>query len=502
MAFSSEIVAKLGLNTSGFTSGLANASSSLQNWSGGMQKEVGALTRSVGTLRNLFMVGGLLGAARAFFGEAIDLARNYKGALDENIEATKRFDVKMQELGSTFAKAGVWLVGTVEKGAIGLASLVYGADAAADAFDRMNKAAAAALDDERAKKLAEAQERLGKVTRDIQFSETDNWGKLVILINEVNDLKDQQRKLDKGSAEWLDAQTKIEQNLAAQRKVNAEIRKQQIEDSRNAEAKAADETKAAEEARLLRLQQLREAREALVAAAEREAAIAAKVEAIRTSKGKGPAGVDADRLDFDVRTYKQDVYGTDAAGKTIVVHRAGEPMLDANGNPIIDSIRAKAGGIGPGASFDRGAMFLMGGETTFKNPAQQVIYEQQLRANTLEKIDRLIADLEGKIYEQTQRMAFGGQTRNYMIDVWRQDVDALRNRRSNVDRYLFDPTYADRLGRSIPGEQIAVAGGALEDYAKKTADDIAAVRRLFETGMARTASIVVNADAIRGNPRG
>lgn len=484
MSFGAEIIARLGLNTTSFSNGLKQAGSNLQSWASDSSGEIRKVSAGVEGLKKLFVVGGLLTAARTFFQGAIEHARAYRGETDEGINATRRFADKLDELSVIGAKAGIAIVGWVEKAAVGLASIVYGTDAAADAFNKMNAAAESAMNDERAAKLAAAQERLAKATTDIAYAEQDNYGKLAILINQVNDLKDKQRSYDKDSAEYVDLQVKVEQNLAQQRKVNAQIRQQDIEAARVAEERTAGEIAAAEEARLARLDALRIKREALVQAAAEEAALAGKMDAIRNApSGGGPNDVPASELDFE---WKRDAQGN--------------LVLDKNKNPIPDpdTIRPKRGGIGPGAKFDRGMMFAMGGEKTFQNPADQFIYEQTRRRDELDRIDRQIAALEEQIQAGYTRMAFGGLTRNYVLDDLRQAQYALQNRRSNIDGYLFDPKYSDALGRSVPGEQIAVRLGSLEDIEKETRDEIRGLRRLFEQGGAR----VRNTDETPRNPRG
>lgn len=272
MAFSAEIMARLGLDTTKFQNSLANADTSVRKWSAGTTGSVGDVSRSVEGLRKLFMAGGILTAARAFFQGAIEHAREYRGEVDSSIEATKRFGDTLDKLKVTGAQWGVSIIGAVEKAGFGLASLIYGTEAAADAYNKMDEAARQALDAERVKKLTDAKTALAKVNRDIAFSEADGMGKISILTREQVDLRTQLREVGEQTVEGQKLLGELAQSEAAIRKLSADILK---DEARSAEAKADAEQRANVE-----LEKQKAARDALVVKIKAEAAaVEAKVAA-------------------------------------------------------------------------------------------------------------------------------------------------------------------------------------------------------------------------------
>lgn len=442
MSISSQIMAKLGLDSSKFSQGLNEAATRIKAWSASSQNEAKGIAQSFEGLRKVFIAGGIITGVKAFFDTAISYSREYAGATDEAVNATRRLGDTLDGIKLTGAKAGVAIVGWIESASIGLASLVYGAEAAADALDAMNAATAGAASEEAIQKRAAAENALAKTRRDIAMSEADAYGRLAILINESLDLKQQQRALEEGSAEWLTLQASLEKNLAEQRKADAAARKGDADAIRQKEEATLASIAEAEKARATRMDELLKKREALVAAAAAEAEQEKRIASIRA------AGTAAG-LDF---------------------------TMGADGNPT--DIRAARGGVG-GGSFDRGAMFLLGGERTFNDPAAQLAYEKRYKEQTLEKLNAEIAQLEREYQDTKRRAAYGGQTRAYMAPLQLERLTALRNRRANVDRYLFDPNYQDGAGRSIPGQQIEVMGGKFEDYAKATAKSLDDIRRIL-----------------------
>ncbi|MBX3736028.1 MAG: hypothetical protein KF715_05010 [Candidatus Didemnitutus sp.] len=219
-----EVRGKLGLDTNDWASSLGRASVRLDNFSERAVESSRTIKRGFDGLKNIFLAGGLLTAAKEFFQSAIDYSQKYEGAVSQDIAATRRFGDALDAIKITGAKAGVAVVGWVEQAAIGLASLVYGTEAAVDAYDTMQKEAAKAADEEKARKIAAAQDALGKGRQDIALAEAPGpWERLVILINAAVDLRERQRGLEQGSADALALQLDIEKNLAAQRKITADL---------------------------------------------------------------------------------------------------------------------------------------------------------------------------------------------------------------------------------------------------------------------------------------
>lgn len=461
MSFSSEIRAKISLDTGGFASGLVTAGARLNEFVGRAQREAKSLAGSWEGLRKVFLAGGLLTAVKGFFDTAIEYARKYEGAADESVQATVRLGNTFDEIKETGARAGVAIVGWIEKASLGLAGLVYGADAAADAFDSMNAAASGGADEKAVKARLAAEAELAKVRRDVAMSEGDANQKLVILLNEQLDLRSKLRGLQEGSVEWLQTTAALEKKSAEVRKADAESLADADRRRRDMEKKSLEEIAAAEETRSKRLEELAAKREKLVVLAQAEAAVEAEMGRITAARASGASGVNASDLDFDFQRDSQ-----------------GNLVLDAKGRPQPTNIRSKRGGVG-GGSFDRGAMLLLGGERTFNDPAAQLAYEKTYKSQTLDKINAEIAQLEREYQDTQRRAAFGGQTRTYMAPLLLDRITALRSRRANVDGYLFDPNYADGAGRSIPGQQIEAMGGAFENYAKSTAKSLDDIRRIL-----------------------
>lgn len=294
MAFSAEIKARLGLDVSKFQSALANADTSLRAWSAKTTGGVGDVSRSVEGLRKLFMAGGVLTAARAFFQGAIEHARQYQGEVDSSIEATKRFGDTLDKLKVTGAQWGVAVIGAVEKAGFGLASLIYGTDAAAEAYTRMDEEARKALDAERAKKMADAQAGLAKVTREIAFKEADAVGKILILTRSQVELKTKLREVGEETVEGQKLLGELAQSEHQIRQLSAELAK--------ADAATAKEKADAEAATNKELEAQKQLRDELVAKIKAEKAeIDRKVAAETAAVVKG-ANAAAQAQGFDKLT--------------------------------------------------------------------------------------------------------------------------------------------------------------------------------------------------------
>lgn len=246
MALSSKIIAKLGLDTAEFSAGLNRVNNSITQFAGQTSAGIRGVTRVVGDLRRLFLAGGLFTAAKSFFDSAIEYSRNYKGAMDENVNATLRFSESLDKWQQAKARFGSAVIGAIEKGTIGLASLIYGVEAGTAAWDEMNAATQRALDDKRVKDYAAALQGLAKINRDIAFQEADAWQKVTMLINEQADLKQRIRDVGAETVEGAQLLGQLAKSEAESRKIIDGLMKE--------EAKAVAEKAAAEKAAVAELE--------------------------------------------------------------------------------------------------------------------------------------------------------------------------------------------------------------------------------------------------------
>ncbi|MFZ5495274.1 MAG: hypothetical protein ACOZE5_08045 [Verrucomicrobiota bacterium] len=268
MALVGDILARIGGDNSDLRSVLADSENrvskafrAMAGSAGESAMQMEGVSRSISRIRNLFLLGGLLASVKGFFSSAIEYAREYKGAIDEDVEATKRFSGALDQLKVTGAKMVVEVIGLVDKAAFGLASLVYGVDAASDAYSEMDAAARKALDDDRTNKLTAAKEQLAKINRDIAFAEADNIGKVNILLNEQIKIRERIKAAGDETVAQQEALGELAKNEAEIRKFMAAIS--------NGEAQT-EKTKTAS------LQDQQPARKQLADDAEREAAAATR----------------------------------------------------------------------------------------------------------------------------------------------------------------------------------------------------------------------------------
>ncbi len=270
---SNDLEYSLGLRTEQFQAGVKQTLAAAKSIDAGMKDAF-----------KIFTAGGALFAIRNFFTAAVSYAREYKGATDENIQATLRFGESLEKWEQAKGRLGSWVVGTTEKAAIGLASLVYGTEAATSALDQMNAASEKALDAERAKPYLNALDQLAKVNRDIAYAEGTHYQKLTILLNEQVNLKGKIRDVGEDTIEGLKLQGELARTEQSIRKVTADI----IGD----EKKSADEKAEAERKTTEELHNQKAARDILIAKIKEEtAATQAKIaaEAAATVKSANAA---------------------------------------------------------------------------------------------------------------------------------------------------------------------------------------------------------------------
>ena len=103
---------------------------------------------------------------------------------------------------------------------------------------------------------------------------------------------------------------------------------------------------------------------------------------------------------------------------------------------------------GSGASKDVLAAF---GRRTYDNPIDQSIEEAVLTESAKRQIDATIAALE----EEKRRVAQSNPANaTARLAALEEQIRALYTRRSMVDRYVFDPSYQDSLGKGIIGNRL------------------------------------------------
>lgn len=242
---------KLGADTSEFRGELAaaanasnaafarmNAAGANAAGSGGLGGFVRSIHHDMRILHQFLVAGGLATLAHELFSKGAEYARNYKGAIDESVEAMKRLEAATG--GANIAgRVMVGLAGLMEKFGLALGSIVYGTDAASDALNNMAEESRKAFDAEKVKKYNEAIEELQRHQRDHAFAEGTNEQKMGILLVERVNLKNQLAHLDAQDAEAVKVQTKLEDNLyqinkletkEIEKQVKAEVVKAQIVD--------------------------------------------------------------------------------------------------------------------------------------------------------------------------------------------------------------------------------------------------------------------------------
>jgi hypothetical protein len=136
------------------------------------------------------------------------------------------------------------------------------------------------------------------------------------------------------------------------------------------------------------------------------------------------------------------------------------------------------------AAYDK-SVFAALGERIYDDPARQAAYEQQQRDDAQRDIDRQIAALEQRLMRNAQGGSRTGMRERPELE---SQIRTLRNRRANVDDYVFDPDYQDRLGRGMIGQREDAyrdpgATGRLEEQAKRQTSALESVdRRLRRAG--------------------
>lgn len=444
--------------------------------------QIGNVSTSVEKLRSLFMLGGLLTSMKAFFSSAIEHARDYQGEVDGAVEATKRFGDTMDRLKVTGAKAGVEIIGWVEKAGFGLASLVYGVDAASDAYNEMDAAARKALDDERTQKLTTAKEQLAKIIRDISFSEAGYNGKLVILLNEQSDLRAKIRDVGAETVEGQKLLGELVQSEHQVRKLNAEISK---EEAKSAAEKAAAEKKASAE-----LETQKKARDELIAKIQKETIeIEAKV-AAETAATIKAANAAAGRQGFEKLSKAEEA----ALKDWIAGGKKGPPPITRDG-ALRDSI---------GLGGQNESSFLVDGRWYPGRARPASDFNGVSEAALREFIRRREADAAslrdnfGTGATALVDVVSGGAVRGLAGSVIGQEIDLARRRLGDID--LFSGKDRTTALRDFKGDPLAF--DRLYESSQRTLDATTrtalGVERLVERIQRPQPVIVTNSADLRG----
>lgn len=144
------------------------------------------------------------------------------------------------------------------------------------------------------------------------------------------------------------------------------------------------------------------------------------------------------------------------------------------------------------ASFDKGAMYTLGGERTYNSAGDQLAYEKSLREEALREIDSQIAETQARIQKLQSYAGTGARTGTYELPALQSQLSALRGREQHIDSFLFDPRYQDALGRSIPGQQAATLSGQSENLLKRAADGIDQLNTTLTSGRVQVGTIPIN----------
>jgi hypothetical protein len=428
------LIAKLGLNSSEFHQKIGNAEKGLKQFSGG-----------VGDIAKVFTAGGTLTAVTSFFRTIISHAAESGDALDANVQAVGRFGESFENAKSGVMDFGVTALGTLNRFGESIGTTIKGIGAffsgSRAEFDAAEDALAATADSAArvAANLAEARKHA----------------------TEFNAITSALAKLDE----------KREQiafkNLTTQERINTLAN--QIAD---AEERAADATLPAIERRRALLEQ-RTAELALVEEkAKREIDQAKQIDAwqkqinaeVAAAKKEEQAAADA-----LIETAKE--HATVVRTQRLAAEEAVTSELEeqARIQKLMADQAAKT-------FYGEEAMAAFG-PRTYNNPAEQAAYEQSLRDSAIRETDRQIDYLTREIQRIQGSGATGGFAR--AADLQGQ-VSALRNRRNNINDYVFSPDYMDAAGLGRVGRRAADFAdpgttGRIEEQAKRqniTLEDI------------------------------
>lgn len=353
----------LGLKPEGFRAGMKQATAETKEFESGWKG-----------LAKIFAAGGFTTLVLGFLRSVVDHARESKDQLDQNTAAVVRFGNSWDSAKKTFMDVAVQGLGTlanwVEKGAIGIASLVYGVDAASDALNEMDDAArrAASGTEELARKVAAAEAALAAGRRSRALSEASASERVVILINEENDIRAQMRAATGDTVKLLELQNALEAKILERNKANA--------------AAAKEETKATEE----------QARVAKAAAADADAALKAKSAAmqdqLRTQEQINDAAAEEARIREEIAQQAQaaaDAEEARRAGISALVYGitnggySSAQIQDSSDEALKEIIRRNNDalqGLDPGTAFDVGDSYTI---TRLQNENARVQKELDLR---------------------------------------------------------------------------------------------------------------------------
>lgn len=484
------ISAELGLNTSSFNAKARDA-----------EKQMKQFAEGVGNIGKVFSGAGTITAVVRFFDSVVNAARQSEDHLDANVQAVRRFGDSIDNAKATVSDFAIKGVGMLNRVGEAYGTAVKSAWAfirgRSEEFRQQEEAAAAtekaAVEAEA--RLAEAmkkQKEYTEVTQGLQKVEEQRAAlraknltdeeKLVVFINaaaeaqkRANDdtlttLERRQALLEQRRAELglAETQASIEKTLAAERK------KADEEQEKRAKDLAAERKKTAELVAKYAEEDADAKRRALPVEAQITALYQQRLDlqarlrdTTITEEEKREAITRLRETEKELAALVADENERSAA--------AAENELSARKNIIETKKRPTfskeiAEGINP---------------WEFNDPIRQAAYEQLRLDSARKDIDTQIAAAE----ERLRRLQTNGSRLNAPEIPGLQDrIRTLRERRNNVDAYLFDPNYEDRLGKGMIGKRLDMFGdpgttGRLEEQAKRQTAALENVdRRLRRAG--------------------
>lgn len=471
-----KLLAKIGLDPSEFNRGVNS-----------VQQRGEELEENFEKLGKIFAAGALVTASVEFFSRIIEYARTTEGAIDENVEAVRRFGDAMDDTREGLLEIGVAATGTINRFGewIGrsIAILQYGERQVhvAEQIEAQTRETLDAIEAQRevAEEVARVNERIAGVAEkraDMAFREltkTEQLDRLLAQVAEKTTAANRagQTKVARAEAELELAETLADvqaATLALEKEQAAEAKKAHEASAKAAEKQAAEEAKTAELLARYSAEDARAKREKL--SLERQSAELATTKREIEKQLADFLGDEAVRRALITQLRETD--NELARVKLAIEQEITAEIADQNAERERPT-RASIGSDGLAAY----------GRRVYNDPLQQAAYERELVASETREIDAQIKSLQER--ERVLRGS-GAASASYQIPEIRELISALRGRRANVTDYLFDPGYRDAIGPGIIGERAEFYQdpgtlGRIEEELRKGNEIAQGTRTLVET---------------------
>jgi hypothetical protein len=487
------LIAKLGLNSSEFHQKIGNAEKGLKSFSGG-----------VGNIAKVFTAGGSITAVTSFFNKIIAHARESGDALDANVQAVGRFGEAMTNARTSVMDFGVQAVGTLNRfgesigtNIKGIASFFTGSRAE---FEAAEKALAATAEGaaRAAANLAEARKHAGEfnaITSALAKLE-EKRGELALknltsqerLSHLANQIREAEARAADDSLTALDRRRALLAARTAELALVEERGKFEAEQAKKTaewQKEINRQTEEAQKAQKARAEDLAKTTELIASHAEADRL--AKIAALPPLEQQAALTREKRELEIQIAAIVTDEESrreainrlrevdNQLAGAKLTAEQAVTSELDKQ----MKMQKAKADLEKKGMFGGAGLPLEWGGTgpKTYNNPAEQAAYEQSLRDSAIRETDQQIDYLTREIQRIQGSGATGGFARAAELQ---GQVSALRNRRNNINDYVFSPDYMDAAGLGRVGRRAADyadpgPAGRIEEQAKKqntTLEDI------------------------------